>query len=142
MTLTRKTNLVNKTQIKTRAPLKARSPLKAASPARSALKSKASKPSKIRLSAKGEQCLVRVPGVCNGDPATVVLAHLNGGGVGTKNPDWQGAYACSSCHEFLDGGYANIGIWREQRDLLHLQGVIRTQQRLIDKGFIQIQGAA
>jgi len=79
--------------------------------------------------------------VCNGDPATVVLAHLNGAGAGMKNPDWQAAYACSSCHAFLDGGYANSGIWREQRDLLHLQGVIRTQSRLIDKGFIQIQGA-
>ena len=85
---------------------------------------------------------MRVPGVCNGDPKTVVLAHLNGAGVGMKNPDWQAAYACSACHKFLDGGYASIGIWREQRDLLHLQGVIRTQARLIDKGFIRIKGAA
>jgi hypothetical protein len=132
--------LTRKTQLRSKAQLKARSPMRPASSGRSTLKSKAPKPSKIRLSAKDEQCLVRVPGVCNGNSATVVLAHLNGAGVGMKNPDWQAAYACSACHEFLDGGYADSGIWREQRDLLHLQGVIRTQERLIDKGFIQIQG--
>jgi len=132
--------LTRKTQLRSKAQLKARSPMRPASSGRSTLKSKEPKRSKIRLSAKDEQCLVRVPGVCNGNSATVVLAHLNGAGVGMKNPDWQAAYACSACHEFLDGGYADSGIWREQRDLLHLQGVIRTQERLIDKGFIQIQG--
>ena len=134
--------LTRKTQLRSKAQLKARSPMSASSSRRSTIKSKAPKPSKIRLSAKGEQCLVRVPGVCNLDSATVVLAHLNGAGVGMKNPDWKSAYACSSCHEWLDGGYANTGSWRDERDLLHLQGVIRTQERLIDKGFIQIQGAA
>jgi len=134
--------LTRKTQLRSKAQLKARSPMRPASSGRSTLKSKAPKRSKIRLSAKDEQCLVRVPGVCNGNSATVVLAHLNGAGVGMKSPDWQAAYACSACHEFLDGGYADSGIWREQRDLLHLQGVIRTQERLIDKGFIKIQGAA
>jgi len=134
--------LTRKTQLRSKAQLKARSPMKPASSGRSTLKTKAPKPSKIRLSANGEQCLVRVPGVCNGNSDTVVLAHLNGAGVGLKNPDWQAAYACSACHDFLDGGYADSGIWREQRDLLHLQGVIRTQERLIDKGFIKIQGAA
>ena len=134
--------LTRKTQLRSKAQLKARSPMRPASSGRSTLKTKAPKPSKIRLSANGEQCLVRVPGVCNGNSDTVVLAHLNGAGVGLKNPDWQAAYACSACHDFLDGGYADSGIWREQRDLLHLQGVIRTQERLIDKGFIKIQGAA
>ena len=60
------------------------------------------KTSKIRQSAKGEDCLVRAPGICNGNPETVVLAHINGGGIGRKNPDWQGAYACSACHEWLE----------------------------------------
>jgi hypothetical protein len=100
------------------------------------------KTSKIRQSAKGEDCLVRAPGICNGNPETVVLAHINGGGIGRKNPDWQGAYACSACHEWLDGGYNNDCATRWDRDLLHLEAVIRTQAVLIEKGLITVRGAA
>lgn len=142
MALTRKTRLVAKSQLKAKAPLKVRAPLKAPSAGRSTLKTKAPKQSKIRLSAKGEQCLVRVPGVCNGNAATVVLAHLNGAGVGAKHPDHLAAYSCSACHGWLDGGYVQQGISRDTRDLWHLQAVIRTQGVLIAKGFIQIKGAA
>ena len=99
------------------------------------------KTSKIRKSAKGEDCLVRAPGICNGNPETVVLAHINGGGMGRKNPDWQAAYACSACHEWLDGGY-NRESTKPFRDLLHLEAVIRTQSALIDKGLITVRGAA
>ncbi len=96
--------------------------------------------SAIRKSARGQECKVRVPGVCNGDPDTVVLAHLNGAGVGMKAPDWKAADACSACHEWLDGGYANKGERKEYRDLLHLEGVMRTQDRLINDGFMVIKG--
>lgn len=58
--------------------------------------------SKIRKSAKGQDCQVRIPGICNFNSETVVLSHLNGGGMGMKNPDWQGAYCCSACHDVLD----------------------------------------
>jgi len=71
----------------------------------------------------------------------VVLAHINGGGIGRKNPDWQGAYACSACHEWLDGGYNREGT-KFFRDLLHLEAVIRTQAALIEKGLITVRGAA
>ena len=100
------------------------------------------KTSKIRQSARGEDCLVRAPGICNGNPETVVLAHINGGGMGRKNPDWQAAYACSACHEWLDGGYIKTGSWRDERDLLHLEAVMRTQAVLIGKGLITVRGAA
>ena len=100
------------------------------------------KTSKIRESARGEQCMVRVPGVCNGDSETVVLAHLNGAGIGRKQEDHKGAFSCSSCHSWLDGGYVHEGVSRDRRDLLHLEGVIRTQDRLIAKGLIYVKGAA
>ena len=100
------------------------------------------KSSKIRESARGEQCMVRVPGVCNGDPDTTVLAHLNGAGIGRKQENHKGAYACSSCHSFLDGDYAQQGYSRGYRDLLHLEGVIRTQDRLVAKGLMYVKGAA
>lgn len=100
------------------------------------------KTSKIRQSAKGEPCLVRVPGVCNGNPETVVLAHLNGAGMGRKQADHKGAYACSDCHAWLDGGYTGQGHFRDYRDLMHLEGVMRTQDRLIEKGLMTVKGAA
>ena len=100
------------------------------------------KTSKIRESARGEQCMVRVPGVCNGDPETVVLAHLNGAGVGRKAPDHHAAFSCVACHSWLDGDYAQQGYSREYRDLLHLEGVIRTQDRLVAKGLMHVKGAA
>ena len=99
------------------------------------------KTSKIRQSARGQDCLVRVPGICNGNPETVVLAHINGGGVGMKAHDIHGAYCCSDCHTFLDGGYVKT-VTREYRDLLHLEGVVRTQLKLIESGFIVVRGAA
>ncbi|MGK0524555.1 MAG: hypothetical protein ACI92N_002194 [Pseudomonadales bacterium] len=115
--------------------------MKSASPGKRTLKTKAPKTSKIRESAKGEPCLVRIPGVCNGNPATTVLAHLNGAGVGCKHADHKAAYACSACHSWLDGGYVQSGYGRTTRDLWHLESVIRTQDRLIEKGCIQVSGA-
>jgi len=100
------------------------------------------KTSKIRQSAKGEQCTVGVPHICNGDEGTVVLAHLNGAGMGRKNPDYQAAYACSDCHEWLDGGFVRYDGTRDERDLLHYRAVMRTQERLIEKELITVRGAA
>lgn len=93
--------------------------------------------SKITKSARGEDCQVRLYGVCNGNPETVVLAHLNGGGGGMKHSDIHGAYACSACHAWLDGGYVKNAS-REDRDLYHLQAMVRTQLILIEKGLIKV----
>lgn len=130
---------MKRTPLSRKTPLKAKAPMK-----RSASPMKASKPktTPIRQSAKGQPCLVRVPGVCNNDPATTVLAHLNGAGVGLKASDHEAAYACSACHAWLDGGYANQGHFRDHRDLLHLQGVIRTQRHLLEQGYQFVKGAA
>jgi len=59
--------------------------------------------SKLRKSARGRECQVRIPGYCNHDNDTVILAHKNGGGMGMKSPDLHGAFCCSSCHDILDG---------------------------------------
>jgi hypothetical protein len=89
--------------------------------------------SKYIKSARGQMCQVRIPGVCNRNPETTVLAHLNGGGMGTKHFDIHGAYACSDCHAWLDGGYAkNSG--RAVRDLAHLMGMQKTQAIMIEQG--------
>jgi len=79
-----------------------------------------------------------VPGVCNHNPETVVLAHINGAGMGAKAADHEAAYACSECHAWLDGGYVRTGNTRDDRDLAHLFGVIRTQRVLIQLGLIEV----
>lgn len=59
----------------------------------------------LRAEARGRECQVRIPGCCNGNPDTVVLAHfrLSGlSGMGMKSPDFIGAWACSACHERVD----------------------------------------
>lgn len=59
---------------------------------------------KIRDSAKGEPCTLRIPGICNGNKETTVFAHVAGNkGTATKNHDLFGVYACSDCHDWLDG---------------------------------------
>jgi len=91
--------------------------------------------SKITKSAKGQQCTVMIPAVCNFDPATTVFAHLNGGGLGMKQKDLFGAYCCSACHAWLDGGYARTTT-RDARDLEHLRAMKKTQELLIEQGLI------
>lgn len=143
--LTRKTPLRSKTQLKSKTPLTSKTALKAKAPmkrASSQIKSKPIKMTPIRKSAKGEKCLVRIPGICNGDTDTTVLAHLNGGGTGIKASDHEAAYACSDCHAWLDGGYVQHGHNKDTRDLWHLEAVIRTQRALIYKGLMVVVGLA
>jgi hypothetical protein len=50
--------------------------------------------------------MLRIPGVCNFNPETTVLAHIRRGGVagmGQKPPDLCGVWACEACHSCIDG---------------------------------------
>lgn len=98
-----------------------------------------SKQDKYTRSAKGQPCTVRIPGVCKPAPdnETTVLAHLNGYGMGAKHSSIHGAYACSQCHTWLDGGYTKYH-HKKDRDLYHLEAVIRTQQIMIKEGVLKI----
>ncbi len=62
--------------------------------------------SKIRKSANGKDCLVRLPGICNHNPETTVAAHIRIAGlcgVGIKPSDLLTVRACSACHDEMDG---------------------------------------
>jgi len=95
------------------------------------------KSKKITDSAKGEDCQVRLAGICNFDRETTVAAHLGGGGMGVKVDDIFIAYSCSSCHSAIDG-QTRGACSREELKLAHLEGVIRTQRILLKKGLIKI----
>jgi len=100
--------------------------------------------SKISKSARGEECQVRIPGVCNHNSETVIFAHINGGGMGMKQPDTEGAYCCSDCHDVLDGRmeHGDISDYISNYSLLvklwHHEGAMRTRKILIEKGLIKL----
>lgn len=74
---------------------------------RKPMKSKGPKMTPMRRAARGEECTLRLPGVCNFDPETTVLCHSNrladGKGMGLKAPDTAACFGCSACHDVLDG---------------------------------------
>ncbi len=91
---------------------------------------------KLRDAARGRNCMVRLPGVCNGDPATVVLAHYRLAGlcgVGMKPVDALGAWTCSRCHDEVDRRTRRLET--EYVRLAHAEGVLRTIDSLIREGY-------
>jgi len=100
------------------------------------------KSNKIRDSARHEECQLRLHPYCNMDRGTTVLAHLpSGSGMGQKSPDICSVYACSNCHDIIDGRFTHY-----DHDLLPkyaileamMQGHFRTLTRMIEKGVITI----
>lgn len=88
----------------------------------------------IRKAAREEKCTLNIAGVCNYDPATVVLAHLRwlgGCGTGIKPNDLQAVFACSLCHDYIDG--RRSGLSKEDRDFYALRALARTHIRLAKK---------
>lgn len=83
----------------------------------------------LRKLAKGQPCLIRLPG-CLHDAATTVLCHypLSGvSGMGLKSPDILGAYGCANCHAVVDGRVPHpAGYTRNDVRLAHAEGVMRT----------------
>jgi len=58
-------------------------------------------------------------------------------GMGLKAPDLLGAWSCAPCHTLCDTGrYGEVQMERDERDLLFLQGVMRTQAVLIAEGHV------
>ena len=92
----------------------------------------------LRKAARGRECQVRIPGVCNGNSETSVLAHIRLAGLcgtGIKPPDLIATIACSDCHDeidrrthFVDAGYAKE---------CALEGMARTQVIWLKEGVIK-----
>jgi hypothetical protein len=92
---------------------------------------------KLRNSARGQPCLVRLPGICKSRTDTTVLAHLNGGGMGAKKSDIFGAFACHECHSEIDRITRKMDA--SYVELAHRQGVERTQQYWLENGYISVK---
>lgn len=86
------------------------------------------KSTKARRAARGQPCLVRLPG-CGGGGETTCLAHYRLAGycgTGLKPPDSLGAYCCNACHSIVDGRTQLPGWSREEIRLAHAEGCLRT----------------
>jgi hypothetical protein len=86
---------------------------------------------KIRQSAKGEDCTLRVSPGC-GNTETTVLAHFNSNfrGTGLKSPDLFSCYACAACHALLDA--SEVDYQDQQR------ANQETIMKLFEKGLIKV----
>ena len=84
-------------------------------------------------SAKGEDCTLRLIGICNFNPETTVAAHIGiSGGMALKCGDNMVVYACSDCHSEIDSK------GRQAHAYDKLRALEETQQRLINKGIMTI----
>lgn len=74
--------------------------------------------------ARGQSCVLKVPGVCNGNRDTTVAAHSNlrihGKAKGRKADDQYHCHACSACHSWLDAGPATAAVKRERFMSAHI----------------------
>lgn len=108
---------------------------------RSPMKNSRPKSTPIRKSAKGEECTIRLPMVCNYDTSTTVLCHSNlledGKGMGLKAPDEKAAYGCSACHDVVDGRASRPeGLSRELVSALFIEAIAQTNRILRRKGLM------
>lgn len=105
-----------------------------------AQKTKAIRSQKLRDSAMGEACTLEAPGVCNGYPETTVLCHLpdESHGMSRKSDDFCAAYACSNCHDLIDGRHYLQAKAKMNIEWYLRRAMVRTWRRMIEKGLIKI----
>ena len=91
--------------------------------------------SKLRKSAQGQQCTLRLNG-CNYNPETVVLAHIRNNqfcGVAMKPSDYMSCFACSSCHDTIDGRVKSDTVYKDI-----LRAHFETLQHWVEVGLIEV----
>jgi hypothetical protein len=90
------------------------------------------KQNKITKSARGEDCTLLL-GNCSSNE-TVVLCHIGKNrGMACKCGDHFAVYACSNCHDIIDGRKL-FSFGAGELAEIKLIALERTQQKLIDKG--------
>lgn len=96
---------------------------------------------KLLAAAKGQECTLNIPGVCQGGTETTVPCHspLGEDRNGTKAPDFAVADGCMACHDYLDrratlnGEHIND---EDQRFYVH-RGIMRTLANRFSRGIIR-----
>lgn len=90
--------------------------------------------SKIRKSARGEDCSLRL-GNCSSNE-TVILAHIGRNrGTGIKCADYMAVYSCSNCHDIIDGRVKSE-FTKDELNSEKLRALEETQGKLVNKGLL------
>ncbi|TDF41921.1 DUF1364 domain-containing protein [Alteromonadaceae bacterium M269] len=96
------------------------------------------KSTKLRNSARGQECQLRIPGICNHNPETTVLAHVGeDSGMGMKASDLEAAFGCSACHDAIDGK-VKTGFSKTELDLFACRGAERTRKLWVSSDLIKV----
>jgi len=96
------------------------------------------KSKKLRNSARDQDCLVRIPGICNFNHETTILAHVgSGSGMGQKTDDIEAAFCCSACHAAIDG-QAKTDWHPEELKMMAKEGAERTRKHWLQVGLIKV----
>lgn len=95
----------------------------------------------MRDAAKGEACTLAIPGICNGDPETTVLAHLpdESHGMSLKSVDVSSCFGCHACHDAIDDRMQPV-LTNEEREWYMRRAQTRTWKRLVALGVVLIKG--
>jgi hypothetical protein len=97
------------------------------------------KDQRIRDSARGEQCQVRIPGACRGGTEHTIWSHAplgaGGKGMGIKALDLCGTYCCTGCDAVVDGqARPPADVTREDALMAWFMGHMRSLVILRQKG--------
>ena len=92
----------------------------------------------LRDAARGKPCQMRLP-ECSHDKETVVLAHINRGGVGgmgMRAPDACSVFACHVCHDIIDGRRQGSITYLDGLDTYILEAMCRTIEIFAREGLL------
>lgn len=122
---------------KPRKPMKQRSDKRKSGPA---IKSTKKPLTPLQRAAEGQDCKLRITGVCSHDPAKVVLCHVRMAGfcgTGMKSNDVHAYDGCFDCHNVQEhkSKWDEHGLTYEHV----LRAVMKTQLDRISKGLISVK---
>lgn len=91
---------------------------------------------KLRDSAKGQECTMRIGNVCNHNSETTVLCHFPSidKGMANKSPDYWAGFGCSDCHKYLDDNRLSAF----DKQLIITNSLFQTWKVWIEMGLISI----
>lgn len=88
----------------------------------------------IETYARGQDCLIRIPGVCSGNNEQTVPCHINlmgYRGMAIKMPSLFIAFGCLNCHDAIDRR-RYLKLDRDYVRICALEGMIRTQAYILE----------
>ena len=96
------------------------------------------KSKKLRDSARGRDCELRLIGSCNGNNETTVLCHIGRDrGTAIKCNDTMAVFACSSCHDVIDGRVSYDAKANPNIEDDKLRALEATQAHWINEGLLK-----